>query len=375
MKVLHLISSGGMYGAEAVILNLSRILNEAGHSSEVASFSNSANPNLQLHERALQEGLQSHLIPCSGQVDRAALKAVRELVARSGADVVHAHGFKADVYAYLALRRTNTPLVSTCHTWYDTDWLVTLYGRIDRVVLRRFARVVAVSDDVRRQLLAAGVREERIRMVRNGIDLRPFENVAPALRVEMAAGDTPIVGLIGRLAQSKGVDLYLEAAARVLSSGAKALFIVVGEGPDHATLERKIDELKLCGQATMLGRRDDMPAVYASLNIMVSASRQEGLPMAILEGMASGLPLVATAVGEVPTVVEDGRTGLLVPSEDVDALAAAIGQLLHDPAERARMGTAARQRIREEYSANRMAEDYLRVYNEATSSIRKPAER
>lgn len=97
--------------------------------------------------------------------------------------------------------------------------------------------------------------------------------------------------------------------------------------------------------------------------------------MAILEGMASGLPLVATAVGEVPTVVEDGRTGLLVPSEDVGALAAGIARLLHDPAERARMGTAARQRIREDYSADRMAEDYLRVYNEAKSSIRKPAER
>lgn len=378
MKVLHLISSGGMYGAEAVILNLSRILNEGGHSSEVAAFSNSANPNLQLHERALQEGIQSHLIPCSGQVDRTALNTVREIVARSGADVVHAHGFKADVYAYLALRRMDLPLVSTCHTWYDTDWLVTLYGRIDRMVLRRFARVVAVSDEVRRQLLAAGVREDRIRMVRNGIDLRPFENMAPGLRLEMAAGDTPIVGLVGRLAHSKGVDVYLEAAARVLSNGAQARFVVVGEGPDHTTLEHKIDELKLCGQATMLGRRDDMPAVYASMDIMVSASRQEGLPMAILEGMASGLPLVATAVGEVPTVVEDGRTGLLVPSEDVGALAAGIARLLHDPAERARMGTAARQRIREEYSADRMAEDYLRVYDEAKSSMgtpRKPAER
>jgi glycosyltransferase involved in cell wall biosynthesis len=375
MKVLHIISSGGMYGAEAVILNLSRILNEGGHFSEVAAFSNSANPNLQLHERALQEGIQSHLIPCFGQVDRAALKAIRELVTGRGVDVVHAHGFKADVYAYFALRRTDVPLVSTCHTWYDTDWLVTLYGRIDRMVLRRFARVVAVSDEVRQQLLAAGVREERVRIVRNGIDLRPFENVAPALRAEMEAGDTPIVGLIGRLAHSKGVDVYLDAAGRVLSNGAKARFIVVGEGPDRTMLQRKIDEMKLSGHATMLGQRDDMPAVYASLDIMVSASRQEGLPMAILEGMASKLPLVATAVGEVPTVVENGRTGLLVPPEDVAALAAGIAELLNRPAERARMGTEGRQRVRDDYSAERMAEDYLQVYNEAKSSVQKMAEK
>ncbi|HEY5054735.1 MAG TPA: glycosyltransferase family 4 protein [Acidobacteriaceae bacterium] len=373
MKVLHIISSGGMYGAEAVILNLSRLLNEGGHRSEVAVFCNSTNPNLQLHERALREGIQSHLIPCTGQVDRAALKAVRELAASSGTDVVHAHGFKADVYAYLALRRADVPLVSTCHTWYDTDWLVTLYGRIDRMVLRRFARVVAVSDEVRQQLLAAGVSEERVRMVRNGIDMRPFENVAPALRVEMETGDTPIVGLIGRLARSKGVDLYLDAAARVLSNGATARFVVIGAGPDRSMLERKIDEMNLRGRATMLGQRDDMPAVYASLDIMVSASRQEGLPMAILEGMASGLPLVATAVGEVPAVVEDGRTGLLVPPEDAGALATGIAELLNDPAGRARMGTAGRERVREEYSAERMAGDYLRVYDEAKSSMRKPA--
>jgi glycosyltransferase involved in cell wall biosynthesis len=375
MKVLHLISSGGMYGAEAVILNLSRILNEGGHASEVAVFSNSTNPNLQLHERALQEGIQSHLVPCSGQVDRTAMNVLRELVARSEADVVHAHGFKADVYAYLAMRRTEVPLVSTCHTWYDTDWLVTLYGKIDRMVLRRFARVVAVSDEVRRQLLAAGASEDRVSIVRNGIDLRPFENVTPALRVEMGAGDTAIVGLIGRLANSKGVDLYIEAAARVLSHGVKAQFVVVGEGPDQEMLARKIDDMNLNGQAILLGRRDDMPAVYASLDIMVSASRQEGLPMAILEGMASGLPLVATSVGEVPTVVNEGRTGLLVPPEDADALATAIEKLLNNPAERVRMGTAGRERICEEYSAERMAEDYLRVYGEAKSSMQKAAER
>jgi glycosyltransferase involved in cell wall biosynthesis len=303
------------------------------------------------------------------------MNVLRELVARSEADVVHAHGFKADVYAYLAMRRTEVPLVSTCHTWYDTDWLVTLYGKIDRMVLRRFARVVAVSDEVRRQLLAAGASEDRVSIVRNGIDLRPFENVTPALRVEMGAGDTAIVGLIGRLANSKGVDLYIEAAARVLSHGVKAQFVVVGEGPDQEMLARKIDDMNLNGQAILLGRRDDMPAVYASLDIMVSASRQEGLPMAILEGMASGLPLVATSVGEVPTVVNEGRTGLLVPPEDADALATAIEKLLNNPAERVRMGTAGRERICEEYSAERMAEDYLRVYGEAKSSMQKAAER
>jgi glycosyltransferase involved in cell wall biosynthesis len=118
----------------------------------------------------------------------------------------------------------------------------------------------------------------------------------------------------------------------------------------------------------MLGRREEMASVYASLDVMVSSSRQEGLPIAVLEGMASGLALVATAVGAVPTVVEDGRTGVLVPAENAELLATGIADLLRDPAKRRRLGDAARRLMEEEYSAARMTEDYLRVYEEAIAS-------
>src|SRR5579864_4345338 len=104
MRILHMISSGGMYGAEAVILNLSRTLNEGPHRSFLGVFSNSSNPNLQLHENATKEDIESYLIPCGGQIDRKAITSIRELIQRTGADVVHAHGYKADLYAYFASR-------------------------------------------------------------------------------------------------------------------------------------------------------------------------------------------------------------------------------------------------------------------------------
>ena len=365
MKVLHVISSGGMYGAEAVILNLSRTLKEGGHHSALGVFSNSSSPNLQLHESAAREGIESYLIRCKGQMDWTVTARVRELVARAGADVVHAHGYKADIYAYLALRRASIPLVSTCHTWYDNDLFVILYGAVDRLVLRRYARVVAVSDEVKQRLLKAGVREGKIRMVVNGIDLRPFDKAHRVAGEEWARSGAPILGLIGRLAREKGADIFLRAAARVLMEVPSARFVVVGAGPDRDKLELLVNELGIREAVSMLGQRDDMPSVYASLDVMVSSSRQEGLPMAILEGMASGLPLVATAVGDVPTVVRDGETGVLVPSEDVDALAAGIVGLLRDRARREQLGAAARRLIEEEFSAERMMADYLRVYEEA----------
>ena len=148
-------------------------------------------------------------------------------------------------------------------------------------------------------------------------------------------------------------------------------FVVVGEGPDRDKLESLIDELGIRGSVSMLGRRDDMPSVYASLDVMVSSSRQEGLPMAILEGMASGLPLVATAVGDVPTVVRDGTPGVLVPVGRCGCAGGGIDGLLRDSARRERLGAAARQLIEEEFSAERMTADYLRVYEEAIASGRE----
>ena len=363
MKVLHVISSGGMYGAEAVILNLLRTMRHGPHEASLGIFHNAANPNRQFYETASREGFAPKQIECSGQVDRGTIRVIRELAATERADVIHAHGYKADIYSWFAVRG-RVPLVSTCHTWYDTDFFVTLYGKADRFVLRNFQRVVSVSDEVTQQLLGAGVRAERIRMVRNGIDLRPFD----AERVVSDPEAEIVVGLVGRLAWEKGVDVFLSAAARLVNEFPRAKFVVAGEGPDAEKLARMLDELKIRGRAELLGRREDMPAVYRSLDIMVSASRQEGLPIAILEGMASRLPLVATTVGEVPTVVRDGVTGFVVPPDDVDALAGAIGKLLGDATLREQFGTAGRKVIEEQYSAARMTAEYLRIYEEAIAA-------
>ncbi len=358
MNILHIISSGGMYGAEAVILNLSRTLNQGPHQSMLGVFSNSAQPNLQLHETATAQHLQSHLIPCNRQVDLTVPASIRSLAQQTQADVVHAHGYKADIYTFLALRNTRTPLVSTCHTWYDNNALLRLYGALDRRTLRSYAAVIAVSEEVRQRLLAARVPSHRVSLIRNGIDLSPFD------RPRAAESDTrPLtVGLVGRLSQEKGIDLFLRAAARVLTHLPSTQFLIAGDGPDRPTLQSLIDDLGIGANATLLGRTEDMPAFYASLDLMVSSSRQEGLPIALLEGMASRLPIVATSVGAVPALISHQQTGLLVPAENIDALSSAILTLLQHPDLRLQYGTAAQHLIAQQFSAQRMTSDYLGVY-------------
>lgn len=371
MKILHVISSGGMYGAEAVILNLSRTLNENSHASFLGVFSNTSNPNLQLHEAAIREGIESHLIPCNGQIDRTVVASIRELTKKTGADIVHAHGYKADVYTYFALHRTKTPFVSTCHNWLKDGLLVSCYGVVDRFVLRSYPAVIAVSDEVKAKLLKAGVQKNRVHQIKNGIDLRPFVKATPSLRMDLRSAKAPAVGWIGRLSHEKGADIFLRAAAVVVAACPGTRFIVIGDGPDLAMLKALAKKLDIEENVSFVGRRGDMPGVYASLDVMVSSSRQEGLPMAILEGMASGLPLVATAVGDVPTVVLDGQTGMTVPSENVELLAAGIVKLLQNSDIRLRYSEAARKLIEDEFSAEQMAGNYLRVYADVAREFKK----
>ncbi len=364
MTVLQIISSGGMYGAEAVILNLSDELHASGHRSVIAVFSNAANENVKLHDVATRCGIEAHLIPCSGQMDRSVGEKIRALVKTTGADVVHAHGYKADIYCYFALRGTEVPMVSTCHTWYDNDWRVTLYGKIDRMVLRGFDQVVAVSDEVEARLLAAGVSADKVTLIRNGIGTAAFEGIAPSLRNGLGEGEL-LVGLVGRLSREKGVDIFIRAAAEVLKVLPEVRFVVVGDGADRVALGALIEELGVGTKMSLLGPRSDMPAVYASFDLMVSASREEGLPMAILEGLASGRALIATSVGAVPEVVRDDDTGVLLAPEDVAQLAGAMQRLLQDAALRGRLGRAGKRVIAAEFSAARMTADYVRVYEAA----------
>ncbi len=365
MKILHLISSSGMYGAEAVILSLMRTLGGGPNQSALGVFINPALPNVQLYERAMSEGMETHAIECRGQVDRAVPAALRALVEGTGADLAHAHGYKADVYLYAALRGRGIPIVSTCHTWYDNDLLLWLYGGLDRFVLRSFSRVAAVSGEVRRRLLRAGVREGRIELIRNGIDLGAFSLRQGAYQGRPHREQGLRVGLVGRLDREKGIDIFLRASVQVLKEEPLARFAVAGEGPDRAKLQSLIEELGIGASVALLGRQEDMRAFYNSLDLMVSSSRQEGLPIALLEGMASGLPLVATAVGEVPSLVKHGETGLLVEPGDVEALSMAIVKLLREPLLRERYGAAARARIASEFSAERMAAGYMRLYEHA----------
>lgn len=368
MRVLHVISSGGMYGAEAVILQLMHAGAAAGDESAVAIFDNRAAPNEEFATAARRAGVRVERVVCRGQVDRAVPGRIREVACGMQAHVVHAHGYKADLYCWAGLRveragreMGDVGLVSTCHNWLDDGAAVRLYGRLDRWGLRRFDAVVAVSGEIERRLSGSGVPEARITVIPNGIAVERFAGAAAG----KGAGPGLRVGMLSRLSPEKGVDVFLRAAARVRTRVPGVRFVVYGEGPERVRLEGLRREIGMDDVLEMPGSQEDVAGALAGLDVLVMASRFEGLPMALLEGMASARAVVATAVGEIPTVLKDGRTGRLVRSEDVDGMGTAVTELLGDVEARRAMGMAARAEVGRRFSAEEMARRYREVYGRA----------
>lgn len=360
-SVVHLISSAGYYGAENVLVLLGRHLQRRGCRSIIGVFVDSRNPHAEVAEQARAHGLETKLIPCNGRLDWNAVRQVRDIL-RSGIDVLHTHGYKANVYGYAARWRGRAALVSTFHGLSPRA-----YAALDRLVLRRFDRVAAVADVLAEALKSSGIDPARVTTISNGIEVERFRDAKPELRAELRAASRCLVGMVGRLAPEKGGDVMLRAARSVVAERPDTTFVVVGDGPCRADWESLSQRLGLAQNVVFTGTRRDMPEVYASLDAMVLPSLREGMPMCLLEAMAAARPVVATAVGSVDQLLIAGRTGLLVEPGDASGLAQAILMLLQDRTRARELGENARAHIAANFSPEWMTRQYLQLYEDAWS--------
>jgi len=365
MRILQIISSGGLYGAEQVVLNLARHFPQMGHESQIAVFENLHAPNTHVAEAAAAFHLPAQLVPCRGRFDWDAVARLRSLMESYHPDVVHMHGYKADLYGYAAVDRLQTAKVSTCHGWVHNTLPLRAYAMMDRWALRRLDLVVAVSTEIAERLRRAGLPPDKTRVIDNGIEVADLQTDIPTLRRDLGLDSKCIlVGAIGRLSPEKGFDVLLAAARIVVQQHPEVKFVVVGDGPERKKLEELTREYGLQGKLFWAGRRDDMPGVYASLDIEVQPSLNEGLPMTILEGLAAGKPIVATRVGAVETVISNEKTGLLVNLGRVNEIANAVARLIQDASLRTRLGQAGRACVEKNFSATVMTQKYLLAYAE-----------
>jgi glycosyltransferase involved in cell wall biosynthesis len=299
----------------------------------------------------------------------ARLPAWRPLLAllRSGAvDVLHSHKFGSNVWGSLLGRSSRVPvIVSHEHSWsYQGQWM---RRAIDREVIARFSDAfIAVSRaDRRRMIELEGIPADRIVVIPNGIAVPPPHERRP-MRAELGIPPhAPLVASVGVLRPEKGMDLLVRAAERLVVEFPDVRVLIAGDGSQRDALERQIAKAGLENVVRLLGHRTDVPEILDAADVAVSASEREGSPLAVLEYMEAARPIVATGVGGVPELIEDGTHGVLVPPHDPAALAAGIATLLRDPERARELGVRARERRRREFdfevTVDRVEELYERL--------------
>jgi glycosyltransferase involved in cell wall biosynthesis len=318
--------------------------------------------------RAREAGLEATLFLQKRRYDLVeGYRLLRELVARHRPDVVCATGYKADV---IAAWLDDVPTVATLRGWTAEDAKVRFFEWLDRKSLRRHDAITVVSKTLRDQAIREGVAPARVFWVPNAIDLSQLP--PPRLRDDVcreigADPKQPLVGAVGRLSPEKGHRVLLDAFRSLLRSAPGARLVLVGDGPEESALRRQAKDLGLSESVTFMGLRKDGQPIIGALDVMALPSFSEGMPNVVLEAFAYGIPVVATAVGGVPDMV-DGRCGWIVPSGDPDSLAAALTETLRDRREAEHRARQARTVLEQRFTVGRQAEAWLEAANAAVRS-------
>jgi glycosyltransferase involved in cell wall biosynthesis len=376
IRVVELLATGSSGGAQEHLYNLVTRLDRARYDVSVLSLS--GGPGVRRLERT---GVSVCVL--DDMTDEEAIAAVAAHLAAVDADVVHNHMYRAEVvgtqaaWALAATGRRRPYVVGTVHS-------SRIRSEEDRDLIRRLTprmdHLVAVSRAIVRKLEDEGRVGAPISLIYNGVDLARYSAQAacPTLLSEyqIPAG-APIVGVVARLEAEKGHPTLLEAWPAVLGAAPDAHLLVVGEGSQRELLEAQAASLGLLNgrssSITFTGRRDDVPAVTAALDVAVLPSYREAQGLSILEAMALSRPVVASAVGGIPEMIDDGRTGLLVPPHDPGALAAAIVRLIEDPDLAARIGRAGHDLVHERFCVEQMVRAVETIYDEAVADERRLA--
>ncbi|HEX8082726.1 MAG TPA: glycosyltransferase family 4 protein [Solirubrobacteraceae bacterium] len=317
--------------------------------------------------RLLAQGVEPVLVPITLLHDPRGFARVVRHVRRLRPDVVHTHLGYADLLGGMAARAARIPFFSTLHVMaWDERGRDAAKNRLMAFARRRAHKVIAVSDAARDAYLATGWdRPEHVVVVRNGIPGRARPGAGVAVREELGlAPDDVVVTMLAVLREGKGHDVAIEAVGALRERFPALRLLVLGEGPHRPEIERMAAPL---GDRVLLaGQRNDVMDVLDATDVLLHPTRIDALPTSLIEAAAAGVPVVATRVGGVPEIVEDGVGGVLVPAPpSAEPVTAALGSLLEDPARRAAMGAAARRTFEERFTAEKWAARLRELYEEA----------
>jgi len=353
--VLHTEASPGLGGQEVRTLDEARWTVERGWRVLLAG-----QPDGRLLERARAAGLETAPVGMRTAFDPRALAALVRLIRRERVRVVHTHSSIDAWLGGMAARLCRVPVVRTRHV------SIAIRKGLNPVYRWLADRVITSGEAIRSMVVEVGVPPERVIAIPAGVNLAAFPFGARAPETARALGlGSPVIGSVAMFRGSKGHALLLQAFAMVREKRPTAGLLLVGDGIRRAWVEQLAREANLADAVVFTGFRPDVPALLGTMDCFAQAStRTEGVPQALLQAFAAGVPVVASRIGGIPEVVIDGLTGLLVPSESAEALAAGIARVLDDPETAAQRARAARALVETRHSHVQAIDRLLRVYAE-----------
>jgi glycosyltransferase involved in cell wall biosynthesis len=373
--IVHLTASTFFGGPERQMCGLGRSLPD-DYRTVFILFSENGRYRAFLNE-ARNQGFEAVALANDTPYLHAAVRELEGHLQRVEADVLCCHGYKADLIGRAAARRRQLPVVGVSRGWTGASLKLRLYETVDRLSLRWMDRVVCVSEGQAVKVRRAGVPSSRVVVIRNAIFSERFDTTDPVYQERLRAffPDPPrrTIGAAGRLSPEKGFDLLIQAAERIVRADPQVGFVLFGEGHMRPRLAAQIAAARLTGRFILAGFRNDLDGFMPFLDLLVLPSYTEGLPNVVLEAFAAGVPVVATAVGGTPEVIEEGVSGYLVPPGDAEVLHDRICDVLASDERRRGMGLRARQRVREHFSFAAQSDQYRRFFDNLVTSTDRVA--
>ena len=370
VHILHLGSPAGLYGAERWILALVKHLDRGKIRSTVAVIKDAPDSKMLLCREAEKLGVPTCFFEANGKFNFAAVRQLRHFISRNGVQILHTHWYKTDIIGLLATVGTRCRIVTTPHGWSrEPDFKLWCYEMLDRAVFPFFNAVVPLSEDLYRPLKRFPGMKDRLHLIRNGVDISEIDAVtelAPEI-VNLRTQGTFVIGYIGQLIHRKGLDILLEAAAR-LPKSLNWHLVVIGDGKQRSDLEKRAVRTGIANRVQFLGYRPDRIGLLKGFHVFVLPSRLEGIPRCLMEAMAARVPVISSDIPGCNNLVVHKKTGLLFPMDDAQSLTERIEELAGDKTLRDSLSRAAREFVEQKFSAERMAREYESLYLGLSSS-------
>ena len=382
MNILHIISGGDTGGAKTHVITLLKQINKVKTHENKLTVTLLCLMEGSFAQEARDAGIAVKVIEQKKRYHLSVVWSIARYVRENGFDVLHFHGARANFVA-MFLRRMLAGRVfcTTVHSDYKLDFVdsrykQSLYMPLNKFALKRFRRILAVTESMKDMLISRGFNESRIDVVYNGIDVeltRPTISKPEFLKqnkLSCAVGMV-YIGIAARMQHVKGIDIFLRAAKIAAERMPNVMFLIAGSGDELEMHKQYAEENGLSKRVTFMGHVKDVFSFYKALDVNCLASRSETFPYALLEGGLMAKATVSAACGGVPEMIEDGRTGLLVPVEDAEAMADAMCRLAESEGLRRTLGMQFFSDVQEKFSAEKMGERHLELYRQFMARSRR----